>query len=317
MTHPPCRTFTTRLPLFTMGMALIALLFFLCGDAVSFLQYDRTAMAAGEAWRGITGHWLHWSFDHFLWCTITFLAIGSVCEPISRKGYIATLAAAGIIIPLVSWFADPGLLYYRGLSGLASATFVFAAVTMTRKAYAGKDWSGIWLPAAAGIAFAGKVLFEFFSGSALFVDNAELFTPVPLVHLAGGGVGLFVPFIFRDMKRPETKGNNAGWQTRGDQQIKPIIRHNMAKSGVLHALKMFRKCTLIVCAPSGQSLGRHGQFRHISEQIQPIKRKFTFFLQPGTPCAKSLVHDSCNGLRLPSEYPRAGATTRTSTGTPQ
>jgi rhomboid family GlyGly-CTERM serine protease len=180
-----------------MGMGIIALVLFLSRDALSFLQYDRVAMAAGELWRGITGHWLHWSFDHFLWCTITFLAIGGICETISRKGYIATLAAAGIIIPVVSWFADPGLVYYRGLSGLASAIFVFAAVMMTRKAYARKDWPGIWLPAVAGIAFAGKVLFEYLSGSALFVDSPEIFSPVPLVHLAGGGTGLLMAFIFR------------------------------------------------------------------------------------------------------------------------
>jgi rhomboid family GlyGly-CTERM serine protease len=180
-----------------MGMGIIALVLFLCRDALSFLQYDRAAMTAGEVWRGITGHWLHWSFDHFLWCTITFLAIGTICESISRKGYIATLAAAGIIIPVVSWFADPGLVYYRGLSGLASAIFVFAAVMMTRKAYARKDWPGIWLPAVAGIAFAGKVLFEYLSGSALFVDSPEIFSPVPLVHLAGGGTGLLMAFIFR------------------------------------------------------------------------------------------------------------------------
>ncbi|RJX17068.1 MAG: rhombosortase [Desulforudis sp.] len=190
-------TSVTGYPLVTMGMGIIALVLFLCRDALSFLQYDRAAMTAGEVWRGITGHWLHWSFDHFLWCTITFLAIGTICESISRKGYIATLAAAGIIIPVVSWFADPGLVYYRGLSGLASAIFVFAAVMMTRKAYARKDWPGIWLPAVAGIAFAGKVLFEYLSGSALFVDSPEIFSPVPLVHLAGGGTGLLMAFIFR------------------------------------------------------------------------------------------------------------------------
>lgn len=191
-------TSVTGYPLVTMGMGVVALVLFLCRDALSFLQYDRAAMAAGEVWRGITGHWLHWSFDHFLWCTITFLAIGSICEAISRKGYIATLAAAGIIIPVVSWFADPGLVYYRGLSGLASAIFVFGTVMMIRRAFISRDWSGIWLPATAGIAFTGKVLFEYLSGSALFVDSPEIFTPVPLVHLAGGGAGLIAACIFRD-----------------------------------------------------------------------------------------------------------------------
>lgn len=182
--------FFKRCPFVTLGIGMTALVLFFCGDALSFLQYDRAAIAAGEVWRGITGHLLHWSFEHFLWCTITFLAIGWLCESLSRKGYIATLVAAGVVIPVVSWFADPGLLYYRGLSGLASAIFVFATEVMTRRAWVSGDWSGVWLPAGAGIAFTGKVVFEYLTGAALFVDSPEIFTPVPLVHLVGGGAGL-------------------------------------------------------------------------------------------------------------------------------
>ncbi|MHB8788446.1 MAG: rhombosortase [Desulfobulbaceae bacterium] len=190
--------FFKRCPFVTLGIGMTALVLFFCGDALSFLQYDRAAIAAGEVWRGITGHWLHWSFEHFLWCTITFLAIGFICEFLSRKGYIATLVAAGVVIPVVCWFADPGLVLYRGLSGLASAIFVFATVMMTQKAYSRRDWPAIWLPAAAGITFTGKVVYEYLSGSALFVDSPDIFTPVPLVHLAGGAAGLLTACIFRE-----------------------------------------------------------------------------------------------------------------------
>ncbi|MCL7489379.1 MAG: rhombosortase [Desulfobulbaceae bacterium] len=194
------RKSTTRFPLVTIGLGIVALVLFFCTNSGSSLQYDRTAMAAGEVWRGVTGHFLHWSFDHFLWCTIVFLALGSLCEGLSRKGYVFTLMAASVIIPVVSWFGDPNLLYYRGLSGLGSAIFVFGTLMMTRNAYVSRDWSSIWLPAVAGIAFMGKILFEFISGSALFVDSPEIFTPVPLVHFAGGGAGLLTTFLFREIQ---------------------------------------------------------------------------------------------------------------------
>lgn len=184
-------------PLVTIGMGIVALVLFCGGDAFSFLQYDRAAIGAGEVWRVITGHWLHWSFDHFLWCTITFMAIGAICEKISRKGYLATLVAASLIVPLVCWLAAPGLAYYRGLSGLASAIFMFGAVIMARDACIVRDWRGVLLPAVAGLAFAGKVLFEFVTGSLLFVDSTGVFAPVPLAHLAGGGTGLLTAWIFR------------------------------------------------------------------------------------------------------------------------
>jgi rhomboid family GlyGly-CTERM serine protease len=184
-------------PLITICLGIVALVLFGGGDWISFLQYDRTAIGAGEVWRVITGHWLHWSFDHFLWCTITFLAIGSICENLSRKGYLATLVAASLIIPLVCWLATPELAYYRGLSGLASAIFMFGAVMMARDACMNREWRKILLPAVAGLGFAGKVLFEFVTGSLLFVDSTGVFAPVPLAHLAGGGTGLLTAWIFR------------------------------------------------------------------------------------------------------------------------
>jgi len=203
-------------PLVTMGLGIVALVLFGGGDAFSFLQYDRAAIGAGEVWRVITGHWLHWSFDHFLWCTITFLAIGSICENLSRKGYLATLVSASLIIPLVCWLAAPELAYYRGLSGLASAIFMFGAVMMVRDAWMVRDWRGILLPAVAGIAFTGKVLFEFATGSLLFVDSTGVFDPVPLAHLAGGGTGLLTAWIFR------SEGKRSG------QAAGPVRCHSMA-----------------------------------------------------------------------------------------
>jgi len=186
-----------RYPLVTMGLGIVALVLFGGGDMFSFLQYDRAAIGAGELWRVITGHWLHWSFDHFLWCTITFLAIGSICENLSRKGYLATLVLASLVIPLACWLTAPELAYYRGLSGLASAIFMFGAVAMVQGACMNREWRKVLLPAAAGLAFAGKVLFEFVTGSLLFVDSTGVFAPVPLAHLAGGGTGLLTAWIFR------------------------------------------------------------------------------------------------------------------------
>jgi len=190
-----CRA-DTDLPFVSIILGVAALLLFLLGENVSFLQYDRSAIAYGEVWRCITGHWIHWSFDHFLWCTITVVALGCICERLSRKGYIATLATASCIIPGVIWFTDAEMQMYRGLSGLASGVFVFAAVMMMRRTYLEKDWLGVILSAVAGLGYIGKILFEYASGSTLFVNSHEVFSPVPLAHLSGGIVGLVMAVIF-------------------------------------------------------------------------------------------------------------------------
>lgn len=186
-----------ELPVITMITGLTALLLFFCGEHVAFLQYDRTAIDNAEVWRGITSHFIHWSFDHFAWCTITFVALGCICEKLSKIGYLATLLTAACVIPAVSWVADPGMHLYRGLSGLASAIFVFGAAMMMHTAFRDRDWPTCLLVAAAGLGYLAKIVFEFGSGATLFVNSQELFTPVPLAHLVGGLVGLIMVYVFR------------------------------------------------------------------------------------------------------------------------
>jgi rhomboid family GlyGly-CTERM serine protease len=177
-------------PYLSFMVGISALLLFIFNDAGTSLQYDRAAIAAGEFWRLITGHWAHWSFDHFLWCAITFVALGAICERLNRPGFILSLALSAVIIPVFCWFVDPGMHFYRGLSGLCSSIFVVASIQMVRKARTEQDLPGVLLPAVAGFLFIAKTLFEFISGQALFVHSTDVFTPVPLAHLAGALVGL-------------------------------------------------------------------------------------------------------------------------------
>lgn len=177
-------------PYLSLMVGISALLLFTINDAGTSLQYDRAAIAAGEFWRIITGHWTHWSFDHFLWCAITFVALGAICERLNRTGFILSLALSAIIIPVFCWFADPGMHFYRGLSGLCSSIFVVASIQMVRKAHADRDVPGFILPALAGFLFIAKTLFEFINGQTLFVHSTDMFTPVPLAHLAGALAGL-------------------------------------------------------------------------------------------------------------------------------
>jgi rhomboid family GlyGly-CTERM serine protease len=186
----------TRLPMLSIFAGILTLLLFFFGEDASVLQYDRLAIADGEIWRCLTAHWIHWSFDHFLWCAITFVVLSCICEGISRSGYLATIITASFVIPAVSWLADSNMHTYRGLSGLASSIFVFGALMMMHRAFMNRDWPMVCFSAAAGLGYIAKILFEFFNGSALFVNNHELFTPVPLAHLSGGIVGLVMVLIF-------------------------------------------------------------------------------------------------------------------------
>jgi hypothetical protein len=122
------------------------------------------------------------------------IALGYACEEISPQGYLATLAIASFVIPALLWKFESGMLFYRGMSGIASALFVFGAMLLMQKAFKRKDRLGFFFFVTAGVGYVLKILYEFISGSAIFVKTADVFSPVPLAHLAGGAVGLAVFF---------------------------------------------------------------------------------------------------------------------------
>lgn len=185
----------SEFPYLSMIMGTFALILFTFNDVGSSLQYDKTAIASGELWRIITGHCVHWSFDHFLWCVITFVALGAICERQNRPGFILSVSLSAIVIPVFCWFADPAMHFYRGLSGLCSTIFVVAFIQMVQKAASDKDLLGVILPTLAGCFFIAKTLFEFITGQALFVQGTTLFTSVPLAHLAGALVGVITSIV--------------------------------------------------------------------------------------------------------------------------
>ena len=175
---------------------------YFCSDTSEFLPHDRTVLANRELWRLLTVHFKHWSFDHCLWFAVTFIALGSICEQLNRKGFILSLVASAIIIPVVGWFADPDMQFYRGLSGICSSIFVAGSILMIRKALAEKNRAQAILPAVGGILFCIKILYEFISAQTVYVHSNNMFSPVPLAHLAGGNTGLITVslILFRAQK---------------------------------------------------------------------------------------------------------------------
>jgi rhomboid family GlyGly-CTERM serine protease len=168
------------------GVAFIAVV----PGAVALFQYDRAALAAGQWWRGITGHWAHWSADHLFWDAATFAALGMLAEVRSRKRFVLCVAGSCVTITAGLWFR-PGVEFYRGLSGIDSALFVLVAAGLLRDAAATRGRFTAVAASAALTGFVLKVAWEVSTGSALFVnDSGAGFECVPLAHALGAAVGL-------------------------------------------------------------------------------------------------------------------------------
>jgi rhomboid family GlyGly-CTERM serine protease len=170
------------------------------------LQYDRQAIAAGQLWRVVTGHAVHFGLEHFVWDAAVFVVLFVLCWRIEPRRCLVSLAVATLAIPGVLFVVQPGLATYRGLSGLDSALYVTGALAL-----GGRLWSegrrSVGIAAFASVAaLAAKVAYELATGQTLFVDAASVgFEPVPLAHVTGALAGM-VAFIAHE-QAPGRKGD--------------------------------------------------------------------------------------------------------------
>jgi rhomboid family GlyGly-CTERM serine protease len=201
-----------RLPLYAALLCVLALATFPAVPA-ELLQYDRSAIRAGEWWRVLTGHLTHWSLDHLAWDVATFAVLGFFCERRNRRRFLGCVLGSAALISAAVWFLRPDLTHYRGLSGIDSALFVFLATTLLRDAFGNKDHLTALATTAGLAALAAKTTWELTSGTAFFVDaSSACFEPLPLAHLIGGGVGLLValsrsPFTRSSTSHPKERAS--------------------------------------------------------------------------------------------------------------
>src|SRR5207237_7417440 len=98
-------------------LALLAvLIFFLGARAASALQYDRTAVLAGQWYRLLTAHLTHWNADHLFWDVMMFAGLGFVCEQHDARGFYITVGASALLVTLSVLIFCPAMHSYCGLS---------------------------------------------------------------------------------------------------------------------------------------------------------------------------------------------------------
>lgn len=174
-----------NVPLASLLLFFLALAGFASGGR---LELDRAAVARGEVWRLVTGHWAHWTAGHLFWDSLAFFALAAACEVrISRRRLLTTVLGSALAVSAGVWLALPEIERYRGLSGIDSALFVLLAVSLLRETR--NPWGGLALAA-----FLGKSAWEVWTGSTLFIA-AGAFVPVPLAHLVGGAWGVIAGLV--------------------------------------------------------------------------------------------------------------------------
>jgi rhomboid family GlyGly-CTERM serine protease len=172
-------------------LGLLAGAVFVLPGATELLAWDRAAIGAGEWWRVISGHWVHWSGGHLAWDVGAFVLLGLWCEQRGRGRFVTCVTAAALAIPIGLWWLCPELSRYGGLSGIDSALFVLLVCELFAEALRERSGFSLAVSGVLLLGFAGKIAFEVASGEALFAaDLGAGVVPVPWAHLVGAAVGL-------------------------------------------------------------------------------------------------------------------------------
>jgi rhomboid family GlyGly-CTERM serine protease len=182
-----------RIPCASLLLSLLAAFIFVCPSLAAHLEYNRTAIAAGDIWRLLSGHWVHYGFDHFFWDVLAFGFLGAACERRSRHRLFVCVTSSALAISLSVWYGLPGMNAYRGLSGIDSALVVLLFMELWSEARRSGQPKQIVIPAACLIAFVCKVSYELSTGDTIFVKSlGSGMVGVPLAHVAGAAVGFLV-----------------------------------------------------------------------------------------------------------------------------
>jgi len=111
-------------------IALVAGLAAAFGDAGrAALRYDRAAIAGGELWRLLSGHFAHLGYRHLLLnlagLALVWLLVGRLY---STRQWLLVAAVSVLVMDAGFWFVDAGMRWYVGLSGMLHGLLLAGAI---------------------------------------------------------------------------------------------------------------------------------------------------------------------------------------------
>jgi rhomboid family GlyGly-CTERM serine protease len=177
------------------ALLLAAALLAVSGDTGrEWLRFDRSAIAAGELWRLVTGHFVHLGLTHFL---LNGAGLILVWVLVGRRflwpEWIAIVAFCVAVIDTGMWFFNPGLEWYVGLSGLLHGMLA-AGIVASWQVRRGEATT-------LGLVVLGKLLFEQLVGPLPGSEGTSGGAVIVDAHLYGVIGGVIVAAILIRVRR--------------------------------------------------------------------------------------------------------------------
>src|SRR5262245_14761857 len=103
-----------NVPWVALGLTLLSLF----AGSQRELELDRAAVLAGEWWRIVTGHFVHYGRAHAIGDIVAFAGWASVIELFCRRTLVIAACLSFTFVGLGVFWLCPQVSHYRGLSGI-------------------------------------------------------------------------------------------------------------------------------------------------------------------------------------------------------
>jgi len=186
----------TRIPWWSLGLAAVAVLAQGSDGDADLLVYDREGLAAGELWRLLTGHLVHFSTAHLVNNLAVLVPAVWLVETRYKDAGLLLLAAASAV-GIAVFVGAPEIQRFGGASGISLAVLTYACL---RGLNENRRWRLVCAVLLAIVC--AKLTAEFFwSWRLLDWETNGNFVPVPLSHLVGTATGAAV-YVWRVAGEP-------------------------------------------------------------------------------------------------------------------
>jgi len=179
--HPQNRSLAAwLLPGIIVGIAVVLAVY---GDSGrEWLRFDRSAVANGEYWRLVSGHFVHLGVSHLAWDAAGLMLIWYlVGQSFSRKQWLVVSLVAVIGIDLGFWFLEPNLTWYVGLSGLVHGLLAAGVVGSLKS-----EGAYMWI---LGVGLIAKLAYEALVGPVPGSAESSGGTVIVAAHVYGAVAG--------------------------------------------------------------------------------------------------------------------------------
>jgi len=189
---------------FPFAVALICVVAAAWGDiARELLRYDRPAIADGEVWRLLSGHFVHLGYQHL---ALNLAGLALVWFLVGRRfgtrqwSLLATICIA--VMSTAFWFLDADMHWYVGLSGLLHGLLVAGAM----RGIPSLPWESVTICILVAAKLAYEQLVGPLPGSELAAGGAVVVNS-HLYGAAGGALSAIVLYIMPTHSTPPGKEN--------------------------------------------------------------------------------------------------------------